>query len=115
MLIGRFYIAIDCNLKEKGSRPDNVYRYIDNIASSKRQSDEPMVYNIQDVKEMSSQLKKCSEKVEELNVECNELRQWFKVTKSQLETVELALRSITDENLSLQRKCKFAKQKFDKL
>ena len=52
VLIGRFYIAVDCNLKEKGSRPDNVYRYIDNITRSKRQSDEPMVYNIQGVKEM---------------------------------------------------------------
>ena len=73
MLIGRFYIAIDCNIKEKGSRPDNVFRYVDNIASSKRQSDEPMVYNIPGVKEMSSQLKKCSEKLEEVNMECTEL------------------------------------------
>ena len=114
VLIGRFYIAVDCKLKEKGSRPDNVYRYIDNITRSKRQSDEPMVYNIQGVKEMGSQLKKCSEKLEELNAECTELRQRFEISRSQLKTAKLALRATTDENLSLKKKCEFTKHKFDK-
>lgn len=110
VLIGRFYIATDYNLQEKGSRPDNVYRYIDNIACSKRQSDEPMVYNIQGVKQMSSQLRECSEKLEELNVECSQLKQRFEISRNQLKTAKLALRAITNENLSLKKKCEFTKQ-----
>ena len=35
VLIGRLYSVIDCNFQEKGSRPDNVYRFVDNIVSSK--------------------------------------------------------------------------------
>ena len=102
-------------MKEKGSRPDNVFRYVDNIASSKRQSDEPMVYNIHGVKEMSSQLKKCSEKLEEVNMECTELRWRFEISRNQLKTAKLTLCGITDEKLSLKKKCEFTKQKFDKL
>lgn len=77
-----------------------MYRYIDNIASSKRQSDEPIVYNIQGVKEMSSQLKKCSQKLEELNMECTELRQQFEISRNQLKSAKLALRDITNDNQS---------------
>ena len=109
--MGRFYIAIDCNLREKGSRPDNVYRYVDNIARSKLQSDEPMVYNIQGIKEMSSQLRKCSEKLEDLNAECTELREQFEVSRKQLQTAQLALRGVTDANLGLKKKCDFTKRK----
>ena len=46
MLIGKFYTTIDCNFQEKGSRPDNIYRFVENIAASKRHSYEPMVYNM---------------------------------------------------------------------
>ena len=45
VLIGRLYSVIDCNFQEKGSRPDNTYRFVDNTVSSKRQSDDPMLYN----------------------------------------------------------------------
>lgn len=115
VLIGRFYCTMDSNLQEKGSRPDNVYRYIDNIACSKRQSDEPMVYNIQGMNKMSSQLKKCSEKLEELNTECTELRQRFEMSRNQLKAAKLTLHAIADENVNLKKKCEVTKQKFDKL
>lgn len=115
VLIGRFYMAINCHLKEKGSRPDNVYRYIDKITSSKRESAESMVYYIHGMKEISSQLKKCSEKIEGLNAECTQMRQRFEISRNQVRTVKLALRATTDENVGLKKKCKFTKERIGKL
>ena len=56
VLIGRLYSVIDSNFQEKGSRPD-IYRFVDSIVSSKRQSDDPMLYNIPVVRSTSSMLK----------------------------------------------------------
>ena len=42
--IGKFYIAIDPNLRAKGSLPDNIYRFIETIVKSKKPEDKPMVY-----------------------------------------------------------------------
>lgn len=92
-----------------------MYRYIDNIVTSKRQSDEAMVYSIQGVKEMSSQLRKCSQQLEKLNIECTELRQQKQISRNQLTTAKRALRAITNDNHSLKKKCEFTKHKFDKL
>ena len=91
-----------------------MYRYVDNI-SSKRQSDKPMVYNIQDVKQISSQLKKCSEKMAKLNAECTELRQQFEISRNQLKTAKLTLCAVAGEKLSLNKKCELTKHKVDKL
>ena len=33
VLIRRLYSVINCNFQEKGSRPDNIYRFVDNIVS----------------------------------------------------------------------------------
>ena len=66
VLIGKFYATIDCNFREKGSRPDNSHRFVEHIAVSKRQSNEPMVYNIQEIK---SQLNTCREQINELHAE----------------------------------------------
>lgn len=54
VLIGRFYVTIDCNFQEKGGRPDNICRFVEQIIASKRQSGEPMVYNIQVIKKIKS-------------------------------------------------------------
>ena len=36
VIIGRFYTTIDCNFREKGSRPDNICRFVEQIIASKR-------------------------------------------------------------------------------
>ena len=99
--IGKFYIAIDSNFKEKGSRPDNVYRCIERISKSQQQSDKPMVYvkdlYCKEVKDITSQLKQCNEQLIELNTECSELKQQFKDSRDQLGAFKLALRDITKE------------------
>lgn len=115
VLIGRFYATIDRNFREKGSRPDNIYRFVERIVASKRQSDEPMVYNIQVIKEIKSQLKKCSEQIDELHAECTELRQKFEISRNQLRCAKLALHDTTNENQSLKRKYEFTKLKVGNL
>lgn len=72
--IGKLYCAIDFNFKEKASRPDNTFRFVDNIVTSERQSDENMPYNIPILRSTSAMLKKCTEQIDELNAECLELR-----------------------------------------
>ena len=115
VLIGRFYIAVDHNIRERGSRPDNVYRYIENVTSSSRHSDQPMVYYIHGIKQMGSQLKKCSEKLEKLNAECIELRQRFEVSREQLKMAKLALHAANEKNVSLNRQCMITKHRCDEL
>lgn len=115
VLIGRLYSVIDCNFQEKGSRPDNIYRFVDNIVSSKRQSDDPMLYNIPVVKSTSSMLKKCSQQIEELNAECVDLRRKMEASRSQLRAANCTLRDITNENQHLKRKCEISKVKVGKL
>lgn len=34
--IGRLYSTIDYNFQKKGSRPDNIYRFVENIVASER-------------------------------------------------------------------------------
>ena len=115
VLIGRLYSVIDCNFQEKGSRPDNTYRFVDNIVSSKRQSNDPMLYNIPVVKSTSSVLKKCSQQIEELNAECVELRKKIEASRTQLRAANRTLRDITNDNQHLKRKCELSKVKVAKL
>ena len=116
VLIGRLYSIIDCNFQVNGSRPDNVYRLVDNVVSSKRQhSDDSMLYNIPVVKSTSSLLKKCSQQIEELDAECMGLRKKIEASRSQLRAVNRTLRHITNKNQRLKRKCELSEVKVDQL
>ena len=68
--IGKLYSSIDSRLHAKGCRPDNCYRFVDAIVRSNRISDQAMVYDTQPIRSMSSHLKKCTENLESLNLEC---------------------------------------------
>ena len=115
VLIGRFYAAIDSNFQGKGARPDYLYRYVERITTSKRQSDEPMVYETQVMKAVKLQLSKCHEQIDELHAECTEMRRKFKRSGKQLRAAQLALRERTNNNQSLKRKYELTKLKSDKL
>ena len=112
---GKFYCGIDSNLKEKGSRPDNIYRFVERVISSRRHSEELMLYNTQPTKSMSIHLKKCSEQLEILNLEYTELRSKFEKTKSQLRSTKFALRDITHQNTVLNQRLKAGKKKISQL
>lgn len=114
-VIGKLYCGIDSNLKEKGSRPDNIYRFVESVISSWRHSKELMLYDIQPAKSMSIHLNKCSEQLEMLNLECTELRNKFEKTKSQLRSTKAALRDITNRNTVLNQRLKAGKKKISQL
>ena len=96
--IDKLYCSIDSKLKGKGGRPDNTYRFVERIVSSRHHSEELMLYDTQPAKRMSVRLKKCSEQAEVLN---SELRSKFEKTKSQLSSTKSTLRDITNDNTVL--------------
>ena len=115
VLIGKLYSAIDPSFQEKASRSDNTYRFVENIVQSERQSDNPMLYNIPIVKSTTSMLKKCSQRVEELNDECTMLRKKVEASRTKLQAMNRALRDVTNENHHLMRKCEQSRAKTNKL
>ena len=69
VVIGKLYSVIDSN---KASRPDNTYRFVDNIVSSTRQSDDLMLYSIPVVRSTGTMFKKCTQQLEEVTAEYTE-------------------------------------------
>ena len=115
VLIGRLYFAIDCNFQEKGSRPDNTYRFVENIVASERQSDSPMLYNIPVIRSTSSMLRQCSQQIQELNVECTKLRKKVEASHTKFRATNRALRDITNQNHQRSKKYELSKAKASKL
>ena len=44
--VGKFYMGIDHNLKQKGSRPDNIYRFVEKITLSDEPDSASMSYGL---------------------------------------------------------------------
>ena len=116
--IGNFYIAIDHNLKEKGSRADNVYRFIEGICKSKKPPDTLMSYGLDqagadrcEVKSMQLEVKDCRDQVENITTEYCELKKKFEASRRQLQAARQALRDVTDEKLKLQQQRDAAEKK----
>ena len=116
--IGKFYIAIDKNVRERGSRPDNVYRFIERVAKSS-ESDKLMTYDkgacITELKTMRSELKHCTDHVTSLNREVNELKQQLEESRKQLHSAQDALRDVTNNKLRLKKQRDIAERKASKL
>ena len=113
--IGKLYCGIDSHLKEKGGRPDNIYRFVERIVLSQHHSEELMLYDTQRTKSLSIHLRKCSEQLEMLNSECTELRSKFEKSKSQLRSTKTALCDITNQNSVLNQRLKAAREKVSQL
>lgn len=72
--IGLLYLSIDPNLREKGGRPDNIYRFIDKL--SDKIPDIPMFYcHAATVNNMKREITKCNEHIQALTTEVSELKQ----------------------------------------
>ena len=100
--IGKFYLAIDKNLQEKGGRPDNVYRYIDRIQVS--DPDELMVYgSLAELNAMQVEVKHCTNHVSDLTCQVSELKFQLEESRKQLESAKHALCDVTNEKMKLQR------------
>ena len=84
--IGKFYIAINHNLKEKGGRPGNMYRFTLIQSQIKQWFTLKITIKVKDM-----QLKQCTRQLEELNAECLKLKEQFKTSNDQLQAFKLAL------------------------
>ena len=77
-MIGRFYVAIDKNLKDRGSRADNVYRFIERVVECSQSSDATMSYGLDkeivEVKALRKKVKHCTETLDKFSKETDELR-----------------------------------------
>ena len=86
-LIGKFYLEIDPFLRAKGSRADNVYRFIENLSTTQHlPSDQPVNYKIEqaqkrEIKTMKAELEHCHEVVGEVVSEYGQLKGKFQQIK----------------------------------
>ena len=111
--IGKFYIAIDRNLREKGCRPDNVYRFVERVANTGH-PDELVTYDrgITELKAMQSEVTRCTEYVTNLGTQVCELKQQLEESKKQLHSARCALRDVTNEKFVLKEQLKGRQRSF---
>ena len=115
VLIGRLYCTIDGKFHD---RPDNVYRFVDNVVSNSTASaDDLMLYtsstncNSVVTESTSKMLENCTQTIKHLNAECAALKKKIEVSRSQLKAKTRALRDITNENQCLKKKAENSKIK----
>ena len=96
--VGKFYMAIDHNLKQKGSRPDNIYRFVEKIV----QSDEPdcsyvnygIGYQIhhlkRELKEHDRLIKRLESKLTETDTELDMMKRKLRAAEKTLVQVKCA-------------------------
>ena len=111
--IGRFYMAIDRNLRLKDCRADNIYRFIERISHSSRAGDVLMTYDNNSSLLVASQrtMRECSAQVEELNSEVIELKKELQASRKQLQSTRQALKDLTNESSTLKKQRDNAREK----
>ena len=107
--IGSFYIEIDRHFADKGSRTDNVYRYVDTFIQSNYPPNHLMSYSgisksvhQNEVEVLKSEVSHCTEQLQTLNIEVVELRQHLQSSREQLQSARIALRDVTNEKCLVQ-------------
>lgn len=123
--IGTFYIEIDVNMKQKGGRPDNIYRFVDKAVKASRSSDDLMSYTFQqtedqfqkELKELQTNFTNCTDQVKRLNSDMLQLKQQLEASRQDLQVSRCALRDVTNEkkmiekqNVALRKKCAKSKK-----
>ena len=115
--IGAFYIEIDENMKKKGSRPDNVYRFVDKTVKSNC-SLGLMAYHPDnhqtEMKALQSDLSCCTKQVETLNSDVSKLKQQLEASRQELQVARCSLRDVTNEKRILDKKKETSQKKFEK-
>ena len=107
--IGKFYLAIDKFLLEKTDRPDNAYRFIDNLTKAKYTSSKPVDYGCRAV--IERQFEECQKQLENMNIEVTELKGKLEESHHKMQSAHDALRAVTNEKSSLQSEKLIAERK----
>ena len=92
--IGKFYISIDPELQTKSicTRPDNVYQFIDRVASSKKPSSMIMSYGLRvTIQHLQDEVKGCSTEVQELTTKVYEQDKELSTMRKEVETASQEL------------------------
>ena len=129
-MIGKFYISIDPELQTKSicTRPDNVYQFIDRVASSKKPSSMTMSYGLRvTIQHLQDEVKGCSTEVQELTTkvyeqdkELSTMRKEVEAaskelseTKYTLEDIAHRLQVVQKQSDCARRQIQESKRKFD--
>ena len=113
--IGVVYLSIDTNLREKGGRPDNIYRFVNNL-SDKNPGIPMPYYHTATVNNIKKTITKCNEDIQALTTEVFELKQQLQESREQLETASIAFNYvISQRKLIYTKKCCAAQKKVEKL
>ena len=74
-----------------------------------------MVYDTQPIRSMSSHLKKCTENLELMNLECTKLKNDFQRARNELKTSIAALCEMTSKNTVFKQKWRDARRRIREL
>lgn len=100
--VGKFYISIDPELQRKSisSRPDNIFQFIQKIASSDKSHTAPMSYGLHaTVDHLQTELSECSDEIQGLSAEVKKRDQELSAMKRE---VEIAKTELSDTRCALQ-------------
>ena len=97
--VGKYYTAIDANLRTKGSHPYNTYRFIERVAMSDRPQCAKMSYGFEDMelKALQAEVKESSEQIRKLTTDVNAIRKELDIAKDELSCTRRALKDKTNE------------------
>ena len=86
--IGNFYIGIGPELQKisSSSRPDNIYKFIERVALSKKPHSSHMLYGVHTtVKHLQKEINGCSTQIKELSAKLSEREDELSRMKSEIE------------------------------
>lgn len=108
--VGKFYMRIDHNLKQKGSRPDNIYRFVERVILSDEPDSSFMSYGIgyQQIHHLRRELKEHTHLLQSLETKLT-------VTDTELDIVKRKLDSAEEELLQAKRAAENATRKVTSL
>ena len=114
--VAKFYVAIDPFLKAKGCRPDNTYRFIENLTKLQVPPDQPVNYRHelvqkQKIASMKLEIQDCRQKVDNMCTEFEELTEELRSSKTKLERTEKVLRNVTNQRDTAMKSRDFVKKK----
>ena len=97
--LGKFYIAIDKNLQAKQMRADNVYRFVEKVATSNLPRNTVVNYNLEKstVKVLQSDVKHCTEEMEKLIADFAAMKLQLEDTKKELDHTQKTLGDVINE------------------
>ena len=97
--MGKFYISIDKNLKAKGIRPDNAYRFVEKLFTSNSPQDMTVNYNLDDtaVHALQIEVDQCNEEIRKLTTDFAALQLQMEDTQKDLQCTQQALGDVVSE------------------